>query len=137
MQANMIAPCGMNCALCIGHIRQKNRCEGCGGNGYNKPHACRNCRIVLCEKRKEIDHGFCYDCPTFPCYRMKQLDKRYRTKYGMSMIENLTYIRNHGMEAFLKHEEERWRCGECGATLSVHRTACVECGHPREVISYE
>jgi len=25
----MIAPCGMNCEICIGHIREKNKCPGC------------------------------------------------------------------------------------------------------------
>ena len=132
-----IAPCGMNCALCIGHIREKNPCEGCGGNDHTKPNACRNCSIVLCEKRKAIDHGFCCDCPSYPCTRMKNLDKRYRAKYGMSMFENLAYIKEHGMRAFLAREEERWKCTECGTTLSVHRTACVECGQPREVMSDE
>ena len=26
---NLIAPCGMNCILCWGYIREKNRCPGC------------------------------------------------------------------------------------------------------------
>jgi hypothetical protein len=25
----MIAPCGMNCGLCIGHLREKKPCGGC------------------------------------------------------------------------------------------------------------
>ena len=137
MIASMIAPCGMNCSLCIGHIREKNRCEGCNGNEQSKPQSCRTCSIVVCEKRKASESGFCYDCPAYPCTRIKNLDKRYRTKYGMSMVENLAYIKENGLDAFLKHEEERWNCSECGATLSVHRTACVECGHPRKVIHYE
>jgi hypothetical protein len=148
MNANMIAPCGMNCVLCIGHIREKNRCEGCNGNEQSKPQSCRTCSIVLCEKRLATDSGFCFDCPhlrpyfegfggqAVTCARMKQLDKRYRTKYGMSMFENLAFIQEHGLDAFIKSEEERWACPECGATLSVHRTACVECSHPREVMSY-
>jgi ribosomal protein L37E len=67
---------------------------------------------------------------------MKNLDKRYRTKYGMSMFENLAFIKEMGLEAFLKHEEERWKCPECGATFSVHRTVCVTCGHPRKIMNY-
>jgi hypothetical protein len=137
MNSNMIAPCGMNCALCIGHVREKNRCEGCGGNDLNKSQYCQMCTIVHCEKRKLTASGFCYECPSFPCARMKNLDKRYRTRYGMSMFENLAFIQENGLEAFIQAEEEKWRCGECGATLSVHRTACVECGHPREIMSYE
>ena len=37
---------------------------------------------------------YCYECDGFPCARVKRLDKRYRTKYEMSMIENLEYIRD-------------------------------------------
>lgn len=131
MNALMIAPCGMNCALCIGHIREKNRCEGCNGNDQSKPQSCRTCTIVVCEKRKETDSGFCYDCSTYPCTRMKNLDKRYRTKYGMSMFENLEFIKENGIDAFLKHEEESWACQECGKMLSVHRKECLSCGWKR------
>ena len=143
MNALHIAPCGMNCALCIGFRREKNKCQGCNGHDRSKPEYCRSCKVVVCEKRKALPVrpgevvALCYDCPDLPCARIKQLDKRYRTRYGMSMMENLAYIKEHGLDAFLKYEEERWRCGECGATLSVHRTACVECGHPREVMIYE
>jgi rubrerythrin len=68
---------------------------------------------------------------------MKNLDKRYRTKYGMSMFENLAFIKEYGLDAFIKYEEERWACPECGATLSVHRKECLNCGEPRKVMSYE
>ena len=43
------------------------------------------------------------------------------------MIENLAYIKMHGLESFLKHEEERWKCSECGAGLCVHRDFCLNC----------
>ncbi len=51
---------------------------------------------------------FCYDCADFPCDRLRHLDKRYRTRYGMSEIENLEYIRDHGIERFLENERARW-----------------------------
>ena len=137
MNASHIAPCGMNCALCIGFQRKKNKCQGCNGNEQTKPQSCRTCTIVMCEKRLATKSGFCYDCPTFPCTRMKNLDKRYRTKYGMSMFENLAFIQKNGLEAFIQAEKEKWRCGECGATLSVHRDHCTACGQEYEKNNYE
>jgi len=137
MNANMIAPCGMNCTLCIGHIREKNRCEGCNGNDQSKPQSCRSCSVVTCEKRKTLPLKMCFECPDLPCKRIKQLDKRYRAKYGMSMMENLALIQEEGLAAFLKHEEKRWKCKKCGTTLSVHRDICPGCGHPREITKYE
>jgi len=131
MESLMIAPCGMNCNICIGHMREKNTCNGCRSKEGYRSGGCTNCVIFNCEKLALTNSGFCYDCPTYPCYRMKQLDKRYSTRYGMSMFENLAFIKENGMEAFLKHEEERWACPECGAKLSVHRKKCLQCGAER------
>lgn len=126
--ANLIAPCGMNCGLCIAYLRKKNPCSGCYKiNDVNKPEACRSCKIVNCELLIETESGFCYDCKKYPCLRLKNLDKRYRTKYGMSMIENLLYIKNQGLDEFLKNEEDKWKCKVCGFGLSVHRNFCLNC----------
>ena len=124
----MIAPCGMNCGLCIGHLREKRPCGGCfTKHDENKPKVCRSCVIVNCDLLAQTESGFCYDCPKFPCTRLKNLDARYRKNYRMSMLENLAYIEEHGLEAFLKNEEERWKCKHCGAGLSVHRDFCLVC----------
>lgn len=73
------------------------------------------------------ESGFCYDCEKFPCTRLKNPDKRYRANYGMSMIENLSYIKDHGINKFLKNEEDKWKCRVCGAGLCVHRDFCLNC----------
>lgn len=124
----LIAPCGMNCGLCIGHLREKKPCGGCfKKDDENKPIHCRSCIIVNCESLDKTDSGFCYDCEQYPCTRLKRLEKRYRTSYGMSMIENLAFIQNQGLENFLRNEEIRWTCTECGSGLCVHRDFCLNC----------
>jgi hypothetical protein len=126
--ADLIAPCGMNCGLCIGHLREERPCGGCfKRDDQNKPKVCRSCVIVNCDLLSQNNSGFCYDCDKYPCTRLKNLDKRYRTKYGMSMTENLAYIKNHGLERFLSNEEEKWKCKVCGSGLSVHRDYCLNC----------
>ena len=70
---------------------------------------------------------FCIECPAYPCKRLKSLDKRYRTKYHMSMIENLNFIRDNGMTSFLKREEEKWRCPNCGSVICCHNGLCLTC----------
>ena len=61
---------------------------------------------------------------------LRQLDKRYRSKYGMSMIENLDEIQRLGVRQFVRNQKERWTCPECGAELlSVHRPQCLICGY--------
>ena len=124
----LIAPCGMNCGLCIGHLREKKPCIGCYRiDDPNKPKVCRSCKIANCEKLAATESAYCFDCSIYPCQRLKNLDKRYRTKYGMSMIENLSDIKKSGIEAFLKAEELKWKCKVCGATLCVHRDFCLKC----------
>ncbi len=102
---DLIAPCGMNCGICKAYLRQNNPCHGCRAAQKNKPKTRVNCRLRICKKRKG---DFCFDCPNFPCDRLKHLDQRYRTRYGMSEIENLEQIRDNGMENFLAKESQRW-----------------------------
>jgi hypothetical protein len=126
----MIAPCGMNCGLCIGHLREKNPCGGClSNNDNNKPNVCRSCSVVICEYLAKTESGFCFDCPKYPCKRLCALDKRYSTKYGMSMFENLLFIKENGINSFLESEEEKWKCANCESGLSVHRDNCLNCGY--------
>jgi hypothetical protein len=125
MQAGtqLIALCGMNCGVCQAYLREKRKCAGCYGEDTKV-----NCIIRNCEMVKLSQSGFCYECMKYPCKRLRQLDKRYRTKYTMSMIENLEYIKGNGLSAFVEKENERWRCPKCGGVICVHRGCCFHCG---------
>ena len=46
----------------------------------------------------------------------------------MSMLENLNYIKDNGIEKFIDNEKSRWECHKCGNIVSVHRTECQKCG---------
>lgn len=86
-----------------------------------------NCIIKDCPVIQERKLEYCFECDKMPCRRLMDLDKRYKTKYHMSMIENLEYIKEHGIEEFIEKEEIRWTCSNCGNILSVHRNACLKC----------
>jgi hypothetical protein len=124
---SMIAPCGMNCGICLAHMRDRNRCMGCWSENESKPYHCSICSIRLCENLLKTDSKFCYDCTKFPCTRLKQLDKRYRLKYNMSMIENLASIAKIGLENFIQTEHDRWKCNSCGSMICVHTGNCLKC----------
>jgi hypothetical protein len=125
----LIAPCGMNCALCRAFMRRRNPCPGCRGEDEGKPKTRIVCRLKTCAERRPGGR-FCGDCASFPCERLRNLDKRYRLKYGMSMIENLRNLRSIGLAAFIEQEQRRWACPGCGATLCVHEPACLNCQRP-------
>jgi len=129
---NLIAPCGMNCSLCISYQAMQcdlnkqgfNRkyCPGCIPRGENCLHMGDQC--------EQLAKGlvcFCFECQDFPCKRLKSLDKRYRTKYHMSMIENLAFIQENGMETFLHKEGAQWKCPDCGAMICCHNGLCLQC----------
>lgn len=124
---SLIAPCGMDCALCYGYQREKNRCGGCRSRYGDKELAEVRCIIVKCPEKKDR-FDFCHDCRKFPCRRIKQLDERYRKKYFMSMTENLEYIRKNGINAFIGMERERRKCSNCGEIVCVHKGKCLSCG---------
>jgi hypothetical protein len=125
----LIAPCGMDCGLCLGFVRDKNRCLGCRAGDEGKAKSCLACTIRNCEALRSGESPFCGDCDRFPCPRLKRLDARYRAKYRMSMLENLQMIRDVGIEAFVASERERWACPECGGLQCVHTLECVYCGY--------
>jgi hypothetical protein len=122
----------MNCALCSGYLALKNdlkskgirmpRCTGC------RP---RNKMCSFLKKRcPQLSKGklsFCFECGDFPCKRLKTIDERYRFRYRMSMIENLQFIREHGVEDFLEVQEKSWKCPKCGELLSCHNGLCFNC----------
>ena len=123
----LIAPCGMNCGTCLAYLREKNRCPGCRKSSADKAVSVQRCIIVKCICLEQTKSKFCYDCGKFPCKRMKQLDKRYRTKYRTSFIENLLMIKENGIADFLDFESRRRTCPNCGSTLCVHRSFCLDC----------
>jgi hypothetical protein len=129
ISTKLIAPCGMNCRLCRAFTRDKNPCPGCRGDNSLKSKSCVECRIKNCEKMDNAKVNYCFACDSFPCDRLKHLDKRYRTKYGMSMIANLECIRKFGIRHFIRAEKERWVCPKCGEMLCVHKSQCLNCQH--------
>ena len=133
MEEALIAPCGMNCALCSGYLAReydlrkkgimKVYCTGC------RPRD-KMCSFLRkrCELLKNGSVQYCYECDDFPCENLRHLDKRYSTLYRMSMVENLEYIRDNGIGQFLEKEKEKWKCPECGEVICCHNGICFNCG---------
>lgn len=125
----LIAPCGMNCAICSSQFRPIKTCGGCNNDNAQKPKYCSTCIIKNCPERLKGKFRFCFQCDTFPCPRLKRLDKRYRTTYRMSMLENLQNIKENGIRKHIDSERIKWTCSKCGQLLCVHKKTCLYCGH--------
>jgi len=122
----MLAPCGLTCAACYAHVRKKNSCPGCNGDVAAKPGYCNRCKIKTCAESRGI--AFCFKCESFPCALVKQIDKRYRLRYNISLIENGVRAKTVGVKQHLREEKEKWTCPECGGVVSLHSKICSECG---------
>lgn len=123
----IIAPCGMNCGICMAYLREKNKCPGCRTYKSDKPDTRSKCIIKNCVELKKNNWKFCIKCSKLPCQRMKNLDKRYRTKYDMSMMGNLKFIEEKGIKSFLKQQKEKYKCPNCGGVICVHNKKCYSC----------
>lgn len=122
----MLAPCGMNCSVCYAHLRQRRTCQGCRGQEDSQPAYCRRCKIRNCALSRAVD--FCFECASFPCTSIKQIDKRYRLRYQVSLIENGVHIQALGTRQFLIEENKKWTCRGCGGVVCLHDRACSACG---------
>jgi hypothetical protein len=124
-----IAPCGLNCRLCRAYGREKKACPGCRGDDTQKSKSCVSCLIKNCENLGTEESAFCFDCPKFPCARLIHLEKRYTTRYGTSVIDNLLSIQKTGIENFIDNENKKWTCPQCGALICMHKPECLSCGY--------
>jgi hypothetical protein len=133
---DLLAPCGICCGICKAYLAYTNNvprqpgkityCVGC------LPRA-KNCYIKRgCPKFRKHELKSCSQCDVMPCKNLAHLDKRYRECYDMSMVENLKEIRATGVEAFLEGQRKKYRCFNCGGTVSVHDRKCYSCGFVSE-----
>ncbi len=118
--------------MCVSYLALKNDlkkkgfgkkyCAGCRPRG-------KNCAFMKkqCGRLGKGLVRYCYQCRDFPCRRLKTLDGRYRSKYHMSMIENLVFIKENGIGKFLEKEEAKWQCPECGGVICCHNGLCLNC----------
>jgi hypothetical protein len=131
-EPELIAPCGMNCAVCSGYLAYKNDvkkrgvmmpyCEGCRPRDKKCAFLKKRCELLRDNKVK-----FCYECKDFPCEKLGHIDKRYQTFFRMSLIGNLEFIKKNGMSRYLETQEDKWRCPTCGGAICCHNGLCFNC----------
>ena len=129
---DLVAPCGMNCALCSGYLALKNNSKSMG---IKIPY-CSGCRPrnkkcaflkKRCLKLSTGEVAFCFECNSFPCDHLRAIDSRYKSHYRMSMIENLIFIKESGVAKFLEKQKEIWKCPKCGEMICCHNGICFSC----------
>ena len=126
IEAIMIAPCGVNCLACSAYLDRKKPCFGCRAPIEQITRkSCRDCVKKECAFEKGIQ--WCFECHSFPCSRIKSLNKRYKQNYGVDLVQNGLNARQD-MNAFLQAQQEQFTCNFCGGIIDQHHQRCSECG---------
>lgn len=126
----LIAPCGMNCAICSRYLAFKNnlkrsQCVGCRPRNQKCAYLFGKCTGI--NNTIAGDAVFCYECEHYPCKQITRMDERYRTNYKMSIKDNLADIRENGLGAFIKEQYRKYQCHGCGGLISIHNGKRFKC----------
>jgi hypothetical protein len=128
----LVAPCGMNCGLCSAYLAYSHNmakakgkishCTGCRPRNKQCAFLARDCDLL-----RENKINFCFECKKFPCDNLKHIDDHYSTKYGLSFIENLNYIKDNSLEKFISRQKRKYKCSSCGDVICIHNKKCYSC----------
>ena len=126
----LIAPCGMNCAICSRYLAyvnglKRSQCIGCRPRNRGCAHLFKKCNGI--NHASKGDAAFCFECNQYPCKQIDRIDDRYRNNYGMSMKDNLECIKKMGIGNFITEQYKKYRCSKCGGLISIHNRKCFKC----------
>ena len=145
----LVAPCGLYCGACsirsaysrsdLGllkamadgvslYLGQKVEakdlaCEGCLLGVVSI--SCRECKIRNCAFAKGLT--CCSECRDFPCELTKSFNNDGLPHHA-EVLQNIRRQREIGVDAWLKEQDERWRCPGCSAETDWYAAHCSACG---------
>ncbi len=100
-----IACCGIDCGLCpTYYTRGPSKCPGCGGPEFSSKHP--SCSILTCcVKTNSVET--CADCTQYPCEKLKSWDKADSFVTHKVCLQNLSIIKQGGLERFIEQQTRR------------------------------
>jgi hypothetical protein len=126
----LIAPCGMNCAVCsrylayVNHLK-RSQCVGCRPKNLKCTYLFGKCKRI--NKNSNGSTSFCFECELYPCKQLNRMDARYIINYKMSTKDNLECIKKKGITKFINEQYKKYRCPNCGGLISIHNRKCFKC----------
>ncbi len=102
------------------------RCLGCLSD--DRFMHCRQCEIRDCTQEK----GFtgCHQCDEFPCH----LSEDFSMTVGKKVIlRSVPYRREFGTEKWIRDEEARYVCPNCGNKVFRGAMRCKQCKEPLDL----
>ena len=107
---------------------EKVRCDGCLSENVFEP--CIDCRPGFRRCAKEHNVNWCFECFEFPCQRNRDFINAHIVD-GIShhehVVEDLYYMKEHGIEAWVEQKDKEGRCPACGKMLYWSAKKCPYC----------
>lgn len=144
----LVGICGIYCGTCpkylapryqdLDYIRRTSeetglppeqiRCDGCLSD--NVFPSCRDCRHGFRRCARENKVTWCFECRHFPCQRLRDFLPIHVVN-GIShharLIEELQFMKEHGIERWLQRQQQAGRCPQCGRMIYWHDRQCPAC----------
>lgn len=154
VNSDLLAPCGLYCGVCAIYIADRDnnekfkerlvdlykgkitgkgtlpgsenlcmddiRCSGCLSE--NRFMHCEQCQIRQCAN----DRGYtgCHQCDEFPCRHINNFPMAVGKKV---ILRAIPYRREFGTEKWVRDEEARYTCAECGNKVFRGAVKCNQC----------
>ncbi|MBN2088828.1 DUF3795 domain-containing protein [candidate division KSB1 bacterium] len=130
ISTELIAPCGMNCAICSRYLSyinnlKRSQCLGCRPGNTPCEYLFKKCTGI--NHASKDNAVFCFECNQYPCQQIDRMDDRYRNNYKMSVRDNLEFIQEMGIGKFIEEQYQKYRCEKCGELISIHNRKCFKC----------
>ena len=71
------------------------RCRGCRARKSLCAFIKKGCKRIA--EKNPVE--FCFECSDFACENLVKMDTVYRKRFNISLIENLNYIKEKGIDA--------------------------------------
>ena len=143
--------CGIYCGTCpkyladrdqdvqeVSKMSQKDgvpvgevRCDGCLSDQVYP--TCVDCRHGFRRCSQEKGVTWCFQCPYFPCQRLhafKDIHEVNGIWHHKRIIEHLRFMKDHGIEEWVKEQDKAGSCPSCGNMLYWYALQCPRCGNP-------
>ncbi len=145
----LAAPCGLYCGACSIYQAVKRddtefltaaavgitemmgipseardlQCDGCLSDV--RAIQCRECLLRDCAFSKGLTH--CAMCNDFPCQQITDF-KNDQFAHHSEVLENIRYQKEIGIPKWVKDQQERWSCPNCGKSTEWYGPQCHHCG---------
>jgi len=144
----LVGICGLYCGTCPRYLAYREndvqqlhgisqetgvpieeiRCDGCLSDKVFP--ICMECRHGFRQCAREKDVTWCFECRDFPCQRLMDFTDIHIVNglsHHVDVIEDLQYMKEHGVEQWVQKKEKAGRCPKCGNRLYWFVRECSKC----------